>query len=557
MSDQTELDKVQNLLERIESNLGLGENQDEGNEQRIRYVIYARKSTENKDKQERSIPQQIEECKELQRRLDLRVTGAPLYEQKSAKISENRPKFREMLDGIIKGKYDGILVWSPDRLARNMKEAGEIIDLLDRGIIKDLKFANNFVYSNDPAGKMLLGMAFVMSKQYSDQHSQDVSRSNKRKTLEGRYVGSHLKHGYYKDQNGYLRPDGKNWDLIHKAFQMRLRGEKLEDTASWLSKEGYPIKTRSNRKPVKITEDFVSSLCHDPFYAGVMIHGKNMANLLNEYDFQPMITAEEFDSLCPIDGIKKKYKAALAAKSKDGVKSELMRGMVTCADCGNLMSTGTTTKRTKDGVTRYFYFRCNTDGCERKNKSVRANVLIDAVKQFLREHPFNNRPAYDRYLKAMQKKIDTHKQELNDEIRSVKAQMKRVRERISDTKEMVNKSEDKDLEREFRKDLKIELQKSKELEEKKERNEQKLLNADEAIMSFEVFIELFGNLAERIQNLSEMPDLDFIIRKLFSNFLIKNKKVAQITQNSPFRELCVDASSAMVTPRRIELLFAG
>lgn len=29
-----------------------------------------------------------------------------------------------------------------------------------------------------------------------------------------------------------------------------------------------------------------------------------------------------------------------------------------------------------------------------------------------------------------------------------------------------------------------------------------------------------------------------------------SKKVANITQNSPFRELCLDAESAMVTPRR-------
>ena len=34
-----------------------------------------------------------------------------------------------------------------------------------------------------------------------------------------------------------------------------------------------------------------------------------------------------------------------------------------------------------------------------------------------------------------------------------------------------------------------------------------------------------------------MEKLDFLIKKLFSNFVVKNKKVIEIRQTSPFREL--------------------
>ncbi len=47
-----------------------------------------------------------------------------------------------------------------------MLEGGEIIDLIDQGIIKDLKFKTHF-FTKDANGKMLLGMTFVLSKQYS------------------------------------------------------------------------------------------------------------------------------------------------------------------------------------------------------------------------------------------------------------------------------------------------------------------------------------------------------------------------------------------------------
>jgi hypothetical protein len=40
--------------------------------------------------------------------------------------------------------------------------------------------------------------------------------------------------------------------------------------------------------------------------------------------------------------------------------------------------------------------------------------------------------------------------------------------------------------------------------------------------------------------------LDFIIKKLFMNVTVTNQKVTDITQNSPFRELCGSPNSAMV-----------
>ena len=47
--------------------------------------------------------------------------------------------------------------------------------MVDNETIKDFKFVTH-VYSPDANGKMLLGMAFVLSKQYSDKLSQDVTR---------------------------------------------------------------------------------------------------------------------------------------------------------------------------------------------------------------------------------------------------------------------------------------------------------------------------------------------------------------------------------------------
>ena len=105
--------------------------------------------------------------------------------------------------------------------------------------------------------------------------------------------------------------------------------------------------------------------------------------------------------------------------------------------------------------------------------------------------------------------------------------------------------------------MKKQVKKKKELDAELKRLQATKTNANEAIVSFDEFHELFQNIANYIQKIDSMKNLDYIMRKLFMNFYIKDQKVAEITQNSPFRELCVVADSAMVTLRGIEPRFQG
>jgi len=127
---------------------------------KLRYILYARKSTTDESRQIRSIPDQIIECRQLAGHLGLNVIDL-LQETQSAKKPHKRPIFTQMLKDIRVGKYNAILAWNPDRLARNMLEGGMLIDMIDEEIIKDLKFVTHH-FTKDANGKMLLGMAFVL-----------------------------------------------------------------------------------------------------------------------------------------------------------------------------------------------------------------------------------------------------------------------------------------------------------------------------------------------------------------------------------------------------------
>ena len=80
-------------------------------EEIMRYVIYARKSTEEDDRQVLSIEAQITELKEFAAKEKLEIV-ASLCEAKTAK-EPGRMKFAEMLEFIEKGKAEGILSWHP------------------------------------------------------------------------------------------------------------------------------------------------------------------------------------------------------------------------------------------------------------------------------------------------------------------------------------------------------------------------------------------------------------------------------------------------------------
>lgn len=53
-------------------------------------------------------------------------------ESHSAKDSGQRPVYNKLLSDIRDGKFNGIMVWHPDRLSRNVGDLGGVVDLMDQ-----------------------------------------------------------------------------------------------------------------------------------------------------------------------------------------------------------------------------------------------------------------------------------------------------------------------------------------------------------------------------------------------------------------------------------------
>ena len=414
---------------------------------KYKYVIYARKSSEESDRQLRSLDDQIKECQQLTQRLGLRVVSV-VKESKSAKKPHKRAEFNALLKKIQSGKVDGIIAWAPDRLARNMLEAGMIIDMIDEKKIKDLRFAT-YPFSKDANGLMLLGMSFVLSKQYSDKLSQDVTRGKHSSFAEGKASGM-TKHGYDKNEQDYFIPNSNTFPLLQSAWQKRLQGESLVKISDWLNKSGYLKKYKISKREVLMTKQKLSTIFNDPFYYGVLKMKLMSIDLreIAEIDFKPMITEDEFNMA------QKMARGGKIAYHRQTNKFGAMplKGIVRCAECGNACTAYPS--RGKSGQ-RYLYYTCRTSSCSRNGEGTRSNVVFKWIYELIKDGFNVTKKDYEELVEKRKKNIGTIKNSLEAEIRQLEIKLsKRIQtideisyKLLSITNEVAKKSLERQLDK--------------------------------------------------------------------------------------------------------------
>ena len=251
-----------------------------------KYYLYARKSTDDEDRQILSIESQLNELREYAQRENLFIMEE-FIETKTAK-KPDRPIFDFMLKQIEAGVADGILAWHPDRLARNSVDGGKIIYLVDIGKIADLRFPT-FRFDTSAQGKFMLSIAFGQSKYYVDSLSENIKRGMREKLRRGIWP-NWAPLGYlnnYKEHNIY--PDPEKGPFVRKIFELYATGNyTLQSMVDEITRWGLK---GSLGKPVRKSQ--LARLLRNPIYYGVFrFNGE-----LYEASHPPLISKKLFDSV--------------------------------------------------------------------------------------------------------------------------------------------------------------------------------------------------------------------------------------------------------------------
>lgn len=154
---------------------------------RVRYCLYARKSSESEERQVLSIDSQIKEMLQLAEREGLEIVTMK-RESHSAKETGQRPVFNEIVEEIRNEKYNGILTWAPDRISRNAGDLGKIVDLMDAKLLIEIRtFGQRF--TNSPSEKFLLMILGSQAKLENDNRSINVKRGLRTRVEMGLWPG--------------------------------------------------------------------------------------------------------------------------------------------------------------------------------------------------------------------------------------------------------------------------------------------------------------------------------------------------------------------------------
>ena len=226
-----------------------------------KFFLYARKSTDEPDRQILSIEAQITELREFAERESLSVVDT-FIESQTAKIP-GRPIFNEMIKKMEAGEASGILAWHPDRLARNSIDGGQIIYLVDTGKITVLKFPT-FWFDPTPQGKFMLNIAFGQSKYYIDNLSENVKRGLRQKVRNGEQCGVAIT-GYLNDKvNHKIIPDPERFHFIKKLFEIYATGNyTIKEVRKIITEKG--LRSRNGKV---FTISNIQMFLKNPFFYG-------------------------------------------------------------------------------------------------------------------------------------------------------------------------------------------------------------------------------------------------------------------------------------------------
>jgi site-specific DNA recombinase len=225
----------------------------------MKYFIYCRKSSEEDSKQVQSLGTQERIMVDFAVKNNLKVVDI-LKESKSAKDAGTREVYNKMLVDINKGKADGILVEHTDRLARNFIDAGKLLDLMGKGILKEI--ATPYRSFSSVQDTLYMGFDFVFATHYSAQLGVKVKEGIDSKVLKGEYP-THAPLGYY-NKEGKIYIDKSKAPYFKRLFELYATGEySIKEVGNILYKEG--LRTKGG---YKVSKTVLHRALKNPIYRG-------------------------------------------------------------------------------------------------------------------------------------------------------------------------------------------------------------------------------------------------------------------------------------------------
>jgi site-specific DNA recombinase len=308
----------------------------------VRVASYTRISTDEERQPNSLEAQRVRLEKFVDSQADWRIERR--YEDQFTGTVIDRPALTRMLRDAKLARFDVLLVYRVDRLARSIRGLAQIIDELDQaGVV--FRSATEPFDTGTPAGRMMVQMLGVFAEFERALIVERITAGLERKAARGGWCGGQRPFGLDRDAGqDYLSRNATEAPLVPVIFD-EYANRKIGSSAlaTWLNEQGYRTKTGR-----LWTSASVITVLRNRVYLGEIYYRGNWYPAPHE----PLIPTELFE----------RAQAILTERGDDRSQRRsnpteyLLSGRIRCGRCGKPYIG--TASHGRNG--RYTYYTCFT-----------------------------------------------------------------------------------------------------------------------------------------------------------------------------------------------------
>jgi site-specific DNA recombinase len=343
----------------------------------LRAAIYVRVSTEEQANEGFSIQAQLADLHRYAEIHNMEIVEQYVDEGYSGKSIEGRPHMQRLLKDSRQGKFNVVLVYRIDRLARKLKDALEINDEFERNGVQ-LVSINENIDTTTPMGKMVFQMVGSIAEMERNTIVGRVKMGMTERAKQGKFNGG-ICLGY-DSVNKTLVVNEEEAAIVREIFNLAEQGLGYKAIVGHLNGKGYKTK-KGNAFSVNGVKDILSN----PIYIGKVRFnqkenwsekrrkGQNKEYIEVDGEHEAIISEEQWER---VQNLRKKR----SYKPSRSEKPFILSGLLKCPMCGYGMVPGYS--QGSEG-TRYRYYVCgqhhNKGKTVCKANSIRADIAEQEV----------------------------------------------------------------------------------------------------------------------------------------------------------------------------------
>lgn len=345
------------------------------------------------------------------------LKGHPDIELVSEKVDDgysgilfDRPAFQEMMQDIMDGKVNCVIVKDLSRLGREYIETGRYLRRIFPAYgVRFIAINDNIDTAHEHAGDDLnISMKNLINDAYCHDISVKTRSALEVKRKKGDYVGACPVYGYRKSEENrnQLVVDEYAARVVRDIFRAKIDGRSAKRIADELNALGvlsplaykisrglpHPKGGFADRPDAKWSATTVIRILQDEIYTGTLVQGRQgtynhkLRNVIQKPDeewirvkdaHEAIIRKRDFDLVQHIMGLDTRT-------APEGEKVYLFSGLLVCGCCGARMTRKTNTV----GGKKYIYYHCPTGkkhGCPHP-VMLREDDLIQCVLASVQAH---------------------------------------------------------------------------------------------------------------------------------------------------------------------------